>query len=83
MLVLTRKQDESILLGKNTEKHVLGIEEGKVKLGIDAPRDVEIHRKEIYIQIQEENRAASIPPKELGSIHVKELFRKLDKKEQK
>lgn len=83
MLVLTRKQDESIILGQNIEIKVLGIEEGKVKLGIDAPRDVEIHRKEVYIQIQEENRAASLPPKEIGSIHVKELFRKLDNRNQK
>ncbi|ABR46956.1 carbon storage regulator, CsrA [Alkaliphilus metalliredigens QYMF] len=59
MLVLSRKNNESIMLGKDIEIKILGIEDGKVKLGIEAPKDVEIYRKEIYLEIQEENKAAS------------------------
>ncbi len=75
MLVLTRKQDESIIVGKNIEIKILGIEEGKVKLGIDAPRDVEIHRKEVYATIQDENKAAtSITIKDMEQL--KNIFNK-------
>lgn len=59
MLVLTRKNEESIMIGNDIEIKVLGIEDGKVKLGIVAPRNVEIYRKEIYIEIEEENKSAS------------------------
>jgi len=58
MLVLTRKDDESIMIGKNIRIKVIKSDSGKVKLGIDAPKDIEINRKEIYDQIQEENREA-------------------------
>jgi len=59
MLVLTRKKDESIIIDGNIEIVVIGIEEGKVKLGIKAPKDVDIHRKEIFEAIQEENKKAA------------------------
>lgn len=59
MLVLTRKPEESIILGGNIEIKVLGIEDGKVKIGIKAPRDVDIYRKEVYLEIQEENKQAA------------------------
>ena len=58
MLVLSRKSEESIILGKDIEIKILSIEEDRVKLGITAPKDIEIHRKEIYLQIQEENKTA-------------------------
>ena len=58
MLVLSRKADESIVLGKDIEIKVLSIEEDRVKIGITAPLDVEIFRKEIYLEIQEENKKA-------------------------
>ena len=58
MLVLTRKDDESIMIGKNIRIKVIKSDSGKVKLGIDAPKNIEINRKEIYDQIQNENKEA-------------------------
>lgn len=58
MLVLTRKDDESIMIGKNIRIKVIKSDSGKVKLGIDAPKDIEINRKEVYDQIQKENKEA-------------------------
>ena len=59
MLILTRKKDESIVIGDNIEIKVVSIEDGKVKLGINAPKNIDIHRKEIYEEIQKENKAAA------------------------
>lgn len=59
MLVLSRKSNESIMIGANVEIIVLGVEGDNVKLGIRAPKEVDIYRKEIYMAIQEENRAAA------------------------
>lgn len=74
MLVLTRKTDESIVIGKDIEIKILGIEEGKVKIGISAPKNVEIHRKEVYLTIQEENKEAASLPQNLDQL--KEIFKK-------
>ncbi len=74
MLVLTRKTDESIVLGSNIEIKILGIEEGKVKIGISAPKDVEIYRKEIYLEIQEENKVATSRKTDLEQL--KNFFKK-------
>jgi carbon storage regulator len=60
MLVLTRKLQEAIKIGHDIEISVLAIDGDQVKLGINAPKHVEIHRKEIYISIQEENSQASL-----------------------
>lgn len=59
MLILTRKKDESIIIGDNIEVKVLEINDGKVKLGIEAPKNIDIIRKELYENIQEENKKAS------------------------
>ena len=56
MLILTRKKDESII-GK-IEIKIIEIEDGKIKIGIDAPRDIDIMRKELYQKIENENLAA-------------------------
>ncbi len=59
MLILTRKLGESIAIGDNIKICVLGIHGRQVRIGIDAPPDVIVHREEIYLKVQEENRKAS------------------------
>lgn len=59
MLILTRKLGESIAIGDQIRISVLGIRGRQVRLGIDAPADVVVHREEIYLKIQAENRKAS------------------------
>ncbi len=59
MLILTRKLGESITIGDNIKVTVLGVYGRQVRLGVDAPIDVIVHREEIYVKIQEENRKAS------------------------
>ena len=59
MLILSRKEGESIQIGDRIEIKVISIQGEQVKIGIDAPRSVEVYRREIYLQIQEENRKAA------------------------
>lgn len=59
MLVLTRKLHQSIVIGDQIEVVVLEVRGEQVRLGIKAPKDVTVHRKEIYEQIQEENKESS------------------------
>ncbi len=54
MLVLTRKSNQSIMIGDDVEVSVLSIMGEKVRLGISAPRDVPVFRKEVYLEIQQE-----------------------------
>lgn len=58
MLVLTRKVNESIMIGDDIELTVLAVEGEQIKLGIKAPKNIDIHRKEIYLSIQQENNDA-------------------------
>jgi carbon storage regulator len=59
MLTLSRKVDESIMIGNEIEITVLEVKGDQVKIGISAPKSVPIYRKEIYLQIQESNREAA------------------------
>lgn len=59
MLVLTRKKNQSIRIGDDIEIKVLGVEGDQIKLGIHAPKSIDIHRKEIYEAIQKENSEAA------------------------
>jgi carbon storage regulator len=54
MLVLTRKRNESIVIGDDIEVSVLGVAGEKVRLGIDAPRDIPVFRMEVYLEIQQQ-----------------------------
>ncbi|CAK7050098.1 carbon storage regulator [Tissierella sp. P1] len=58
MLILTRKKDESIIIDGKIEIKIIEIEEGKVKIGIEAPKDIDIIRNELYKKMEEENLAA-------------------------
>ncbi len=59
MLVLSRQRDETIIIGDNIEITVVDIRGDKVRLGINAPRDIQVHRKEVYEAIRRENDEAS------------------------
>lgn len=61
MLILTRKKDESIIINGNIEIQIMSIEEGKVKIGIEAPKDIEIFRSEVFEKIEAANQEASKP----------------------
>lgn len=58
MLALTRKKGEALILNNNIEVTILEIRGDQVKIGISAPKDVPIYRKEVYLQIEDENKAA-------------------------
>jgi len=59
MLVLSRKKNESIMIGDTIEIKVISVEGDQVRIGIEAPRKLDVYRKEIYDAIQEENRLAT------------------------
>lgn len=68
MLILSRKKDESIIIDGNIEIKVLGIENGKVQIGIEAPRQIDIFRQELYESIEEENRQAAKTKVDINKI---------------
>lgn len=80
MLVLARKLNESIMIGDEIEVVVIDIKGDQVKLGIKAPKNIAVHRKEIYEEIQLENIAAlrsKIKPEDLKDFTT--LFDKKEK----
>jgi carbon storage regulator len=68
VLVLTRKTGEAIKIGNDIEITVLSVKGDQIKLGINAPKHVEIHRKEVYLEIQKENEVAAKGVSDLLSI---------------
>lgn len=58
MLVLSRKKNESIIINGNIEVKIIETDDGKVRIGIEAPKEIEIHRKEIFELIKKENQAS-------------------------
>ena len=66
MLVLTRKLGEGIRLGDDIKVVVLEVKENQIKLGIEAPHELPVHREEIYLKIQEANIRASELPVEIA-----------------
>lgn len=73
MLALSRRTNESIMLGNDIEISILEIRGDQVKLGIKAPKSVPIFRKEIFLQIEEENRNAVA--QEQSREAIEELFK--------
>ena len=66
MLVLSRQRDESIIIGDDIEITVVDIRGDKVRLGVSAPKEISVHRKEVYDAIRRENReAAQVKPEDL------------------
>ena len=63
MLVLSRKKNESIIINDNITVTVIEIRGDKVRLGIEAPKDVTVHRREVYEAIQNQARARELEPK--------------------
>jgi carbon storage regulator len=62
MLVLTRKSNQSIMIGDEIEISVLSIMGEKVRIGIQAPRDIPVFRKEVYLEIQAERGQVTVSP---------------------
>jgi carbon storage regulator len=69
MLVLSRQRDESIIIGDNITVTIVDIRGEKVRLGIDAPTEIPVHRHEIHEAIQRENlRASQLDPKDARQV---------------
>jgi carbon storage regulator len=66
MLVLSRKTGESLVIGDEIEISIVEVKGDKVRIAVKAPRDIPVHRKEVYEQIREENRDAASLPEELN-----------------
>src|SRR6478672_6705174 len=69
MLVLSRQRDQSVMIGDDVEVRVVDVRGDKVRLGFIAPRDVTVHRKEVYDEIRRENQAAAqLRPEDLQGL---------------
>ncbi len=66
MLILTRRAGETVMIGSDVTITVLGVKGNQVRIGINAPKDVAVHREEIYERIQSEKNAAGGEPESSG-----------------
>ncbi|MCL5035361.1 MAG: carbon storage regulator CsrA [Bacteroidetes bacterium] len=76
MLVLTRKLGEVIKIGDKIKVVVVSVEGGSVKLGVEAPEDIPVHREEIYEKIAAENKAASAQLDKEKAMALKKILKK-------
>ncbi len=76
MLVLNRKKGEAIIIGNDIEIYIVEVQGDNIKIGIEAPREVRIYRKEIYEEIVEANRQAASQPEEALS-RIKQMKGKI------
>lgn len=81
MLILTRRVGETLIIGDDVIVTVLGIKGNQVRIGINAPKDVSVHREEIYQRIQQEKNTTA-PEKEPVAVTVKEKKEKKNKTEE-
>lgn len=75
MLALTRKKGEALVINNNVEVTILEIRGDQIKIGVNAPKEVPVYRKEVYLQIQKENKASVAEDKmealkNLSLIHI-------------
>lgn len=79
MLVLTRKKSQSLMIGNDIEITVIDVQGDQVRIGINAPKSVTIHRKEVYEEIKKENLSAVVGKEtDISALNLK--FRKKDEK---
>jgi len=71
VLVLTRKKNESIIINDNIEITIVDVQGEQVRIGINAPKSVSIYRKEIFVEIQAENKKAA----EVKNVDLKDLLK--------
>ena len=71
MLALTRKKGEALVINNNVEITILEIRGDQIKIGVNAPKEVPVYRKEVYLQIQKENKASAAEDK---MAELKNLF---------
>jgi len=68
MLALSRKKNEALIINNNVEITILEVKGDQVKIGIEAPREVPVYRKEVYLQIQEANAASAADASVLDAL---------------
>jgi len=66
MLILTRRNNESLMIGDDIRITILGVKGSQIRLGIEAPEEVSVHRQEIYLRIQKEK--ASVQQEQLANV---------------
>ena len=74
MLVLSRKKDQGIIIGENIELTIIEIQGDQVRIGIKAPKNISIYRKEIFLEIQNENKKAA----STGVVKLEDIIKKMD-----
>ena len=78
MLVLSRRINQSIKIGDDIEIMIIEVRGDQVRVGVSAPRDIAVHRKEIYVQIQQENVKAADPSGGADAISALDSFLSMD-----
>lgn len=68
MLILSRKTNEKIIIGEDISITIIEIRGDQVKIGVEAPKSVKVFRQEVYLAIQNENRAAATSTPDMGSL---------------
>lgn len=73
MLILTRRVGETVMIGENVTVTVLGVKGNQVRVGVNAPRDVAVHREEIFERIKREE-SGEVAPRHNGNGHAQDAY---------